>query len=246
VTEISFSKYAAKGAYHWRECFGPVHRLNAFTLGRYHMVLSALRAHKLARNARVLDVGCGDGALSGLLATHLQARVEGVDVVPLSIDLARAEFAKRKLEGRFQVVDGYVYPFPDASFSAVVCSDVIEHVQKPADMLAEMWRVLAPGGVLVVTTPVRYTELPLDPMHVQEWFPSEFERLCTDVLGVPVELQLSHPVALAEIYASPTAILGRVARLIVNLACKAGRNPFVRQTGLRAFAAQTAVATKVL
>ena len=69
---------------------------------------------------------------------QLNARIEGVDVTHGSIELARAEFAKRKLPGRFQLVDGYAYPFSDASFSAVVCSDVIEHVQKPADMLAEM------------------------------------------------------------------------------------------------------------
>ena len=106
-------------------------------------------ARKFAPHAQVLDVGCGDGALDGLLAMRLGARVDGIDVIPLSIELACTEFEKRSLTGRFLLIDGYAYPLADMSFPAVVYSDVIEHVQKPANMLAEMWRVLAPGGVPV-------------------------------------------------------------------------------------------------
>lgn len=246
MTEIAFDKYRIKGAYHWVECFGPVHRMNAFTLGRYQVVLDALRAARLGPSPAVLDVGCGDAALSGLLAMRLGARIEGVDVTPGSIELARAEFSKRDLTGHFQLIDGYAYPFPDAAFAAVVCSDVIEHVNQPAQMLAEMWRTLAPGGVLVVTTPVRYTELPLDPMHVQEWFPEQFKRFCEGAIGAAVELKLTHPVALAELFASPTPVLGRFSRLSMNLLAKLGYNPFLRSEGFRAPAAQAVIARKSL
>ena len=85
----------------------------------------------------------------------LGAAVEGVDTTPLSIDLAREQFRIRNLAGSFAMIDGYAYPYPDAAFHAVICSDVIEHVGQPNSMLQEMWRVLAPGGLLVVTTPVR-------------------------------------------------------------------------------------------
>ena len=244
MTEIAFDKYAVKGAYHWTECFGPLHRLNAYTLGRYEMVLAALAANNLGGDARILDVGCGDGALSGLVALRIKAQIDGVDVEPLSIELARREFAERGLFGRFSKIDGYEYPFDNGSFTAVICSDAIEHVQKPDAMLAEMWRVLAPGGTLVLTTPVRYTEMPLDRLHVREWFPEELRRFCSEILKVPVELKLSHPVALAEIYASRSPTVGRVGRLVINMMAKLGRNPFTRISTFRAYSTQTVIASK--
>jgi len=244
MSELSFDKYAVKGAYHWAECFGPLHRMNAYTLGRYEIVLSALASAQLSPTFRVLDVGCGDGALSGLIAMQTKAQIDGVDVEPLSIELARKEFSRRGLTGRFARIDGYAYPFDDGTFEAVICSDAIEHVQRPEDMLREMWRVLAPAGVLVLTTPIRYTEAPRDRMHVQEWFPGQFEQFCSDTLGVAVELRLSHPVALAEVFALPSPITGRIGRLIINAMTKIGHNPFTRASQFRAFSTQTVLAKK--
>ncbi len=244
MSEVLFDKYARKGAYHWTEATGPLHRLNAYTLGRYELVLSALGAGRLPAGGRVLDVGCGDGALTGMIASRLKADVEGIDVDELPIDLARREFEKRGLDGRFSVIDGYRYPYADGSFAAVVSSDVIEHVQKPDQLLIEMWRLTAPGGRLVVTTPIRYTEAPLDRMHVKEWFAEEFREFCQSVLGAPVELRQSHPVALTEVYASATPILGRFVRLFINAMTKLGRNPFLRDAGFRAFSTQMIVAVK--
>ncbi|AMN43471.1 class I SAM-dependent methyltransferase [Rhodoplanes sp. Z2-YC6860] len=243
MTEIAFDKYATKGGYHWVEYFGPLHRINAATRARYDGIVAALRANGIGKSSRVLDVGCGDAALTGLIATEFGAQVEGIDTTPLSIDLAKSEFAKRSLKGEFRLIDGYKYPYPADSFDAVVCSDVIEHVAMPDLMLREMWRVLKPSGVLVVTTPARYTEAPLDPMHVQEWFAGDFKKFCEAALGTRVDLRVSHPIAVAELYALPT-MLGRVVRLSVNLLAKLGTNAFSRPAGFRAFSAQMVVAVK--
>lgn len=244
TAEVAFDKYATKGAYHWAELFGPVHRRNAYTMARYGAVIDALKRGGITLGACVLDVGCGDAALTGLIAKKLGARVVGIDTVPLSIELAKAEFVRRNLCGEFALIDGYSYPFADASFHAVVCSDVIEHVVEPTALLEEIWRVLAPGGVAVLTTPVRYTEKPLDRMHVQEWFPADFAKLCEAKFGVPVEIRLSHPVAWAELYASPSPLLGRGVRLAVNIAAVMGRNVFAHMGSLRAPSTQTAIAVK--
>ncbi|MFN3288524.1 MAG: SAM-dependent methyltransferase [Sphingomonadaceae bacterium] len=101
MAEIFFDKYERKGAYHWTETTGSVHRLNAYTLGRYEQVLAALG--RIPPDAAILDVGCGDGALAGAIAARLGCVVEGVDVDELPITLARNEFEKRGLRGRFQV-----------------------------------------------------------------------------------------------------------------------------------------------
>lgn len=111
-------------------------------------------------------------------------------------------------------------------------------------MLSEMWRVLAGGGVMIVTTPVRYTELPLDRLHVREWFPREFRDFCSTALGVEVSVDLSHPIAWAELYASPTPVLGRLSRLYVNVLSKIGVELFLRKRGFRAFSLQIAIARK--
>jgi SAM-dependent methyltransferase len=233
--EVAFDKYALKGAYHWDELFGPVYRRNAYTMARYGTVLAALRGGKIRRGARVLDVGCGDAALTGLIAKKLGAHVTGIDTVPLSIELAKTEFARRRLAGKFLLIDGYAYPFLD---------DVIEHVMEPLALLNEIWRVLAPGGTAVLTTPVRYTEKPLDRMHVQEWFPGDFAKLCEGGFGAPVELRLSHPVAWSELYSSPAPVLGRSVRLAVNVAAVLGKNVFAHMGSLRAPSTQMAVAIK--
>jgi 2-polyprenyl-3-methyl-5-hydroxy-6-metoxy-1,4-benzoquinol methylase len=242
--EVAFDKYAVKGAYHWTELLGPLHRRNAYTMARYGAVLRALRDCGFEPGARVLDVGCGDAALAGLVAKRLGGKVAGIDTAPLSIELAKVEFTRRGLAGEFAVIDGYVYPFADGSFAAVISSDVIEHVREPARLLQEMWRVLAPGGTAVLTTPVRYTEAPLDRMHVAEWFPSEFVRLCESTFGVPVEIRLSHPLAWSEFYASPAPLLGRTVRILINLAAVLGCNVFASMGSMRVPSTQTVIAIK--
>jgi len=244
MSEVTFDKYEHRGAYHWTECFGPLRQINAYTLARYAQVLTALRESGIGPDNRVLDVGCGDGALTGMIAMKLKADVTGIDATALSINLAEQEFSKRGLQGEFKVIEGYTYPWPNQSFDAVVCADVIEHVQKPGDMLLEMWRVLAPGGVMVVTTPIRYTETPMDRLHVREWFPQAFKSFCSEVINAPVELRQSHPVALVELYDAPVRILNRISRFVINLLAKLDRNPFLFNGGLRIYTTQTVIAKK--
>jgi SAM-dependent methyltransferase len=105
-------------------------------------------------NARdALDVGCGAGHWGRLLHPHLHrdAKLVGVDREEAFLDLAR----KAAEPGRITYLSGEAeaLPFPDGSFDVVTCQLVLIHVREPRLALAEMRRVLRPGGVLLAAEP---------------------------------------------------------------------------------------------
>lgn len=101
--------------------------------------------------ARVLDDGCGIG-------TYV-ARLEPVvrQVVGLEYELERAREAKQGLARPLLVCGaGERLPFPDGVFDLVISNEVIEHVEDDAAAVAEMMRVLRPGGRAVIFCPNRW------------------------------------------------------------------------------------------
>ncbi len=243
---IHFNKYDRKGAYHWAEYFGGLRRMNAYTCARYDLVCQRIRDAHVPRGGRVLDFGCGDGALAGVLRSRLGLSVTGVDTSEKGLELARQMFADRGWEGEFRLIAGYDTGLDTAAFDVVVCSEVIEHVDDPVALLAEVRRVLAPGGRAIVTTPIRFSEAPVDPMHVQEWFVGDFVALCRGVFGEPAAVFKSHPVFWYEWVASRRRWPGRAGRLVANLLTRLGRNPFMESDGAwRCYTTQTLVLVKV-
>jgi ubiquinone/menaquinone biosynthesis C-methylase UbiE len=111
---------------------------------RERFLLGAVR-----RGDRALDLGCGAGAFTGVLAAA-GATPTGVDVAEAALRRARA--AHPELEFRLTPVDGPL-PFEDRVFDLVWASEVIEHIADTAAWLSEVRRVLAPGGRLLITTP---------------------------------------------------------------------------------------------
>jgi len=99
-----------------------------------------------ARDARVLDVGCGTGANLELLAQFGSAY--GVDIHPLALELSR-----RRGLVRLSRASALALPFADARFDVVTALDVLYH-RRVSDLevtLRELFRVCKPGGLLVVT-----------------------------------------------------------------------------------------------
>jgi ubiquinone biosynthesis O-methyltransferase len=103
---------------------------------------------------KVLDIGCQYGVFSFYLAQK-GAKVTGMDISRRWIDRCRREaedkYGDKELD--FLVGDAQQLPFEDKSFDIVVCSEVVEHVDHPGNVMSEINRVLVPGGVLVLSTP---------------------------------------------------------------------------------------------
>jgi SAM-dependent methyltransferase len=107
----------------------------------------------LRSGQHVLDVGCGVGAIAlDLAATAQPARVVGVDPDEAQIALARTSAVQRAIGNvRFEVGSAYEIPFPNCSFDVVYANAVVFYLREPALALAEMRRVLRPGGLAAVS-----------------------------------------------------------------------------------------------
>ena len=109
----------------------------------------ALAALSLARDDVLLDVGCGTGAAVREAAPNM-SRAVGFDLSPGMIAQARERAAGlENVEFHTGDVSGRL-PFGDGAFTALVCTTAFHHFPKPAETIAEMSRVLAPGGRLVI------------------------------------------------------------------------------------------------
>lgn len=224
---MTFRKYREKGAYHWDLAKRSPFSMNAQLRTRYDVTLDLLGRSGLSRSSDLVDIGCGDAALLHEAVSAIGCRSVGIDADSTGIELARTEFSRRGSPGSFILVEGSDYPFRDGTFSHAICADVIEHVSDPQDLLREIRRILRPGGSLVLSTPVRLTEKPLDDHHVNEWFTGEFIELCSEVFGAPEEVVLSHPVLSWELYRMNRRFLRPLLRTAMNTFYLIGLNPFL-------------------
>jgi 2-polyprenyl-6-hydroxyphenyl methylase / 3-demethylubiquinone-9 3-methyltransferase len=99
-----------------------------------------------------LDVGCGAGLLAEPLA-RMGAKVTGLDAAPENIGAARAHAAAMGLD--LEYVAGGIEDLPGRRFDLVTSMEVIEHVSNPAAFVAGLAEALAPGGLMILSTPNR-------------------------------------------------------------------------------------------
>lgn len=242
--DADFAKYAESGAYHWREIGGHWIHHHAFTAERYRRTLAA--AGPLA-GRKVLDYGCGDGALLGWIrrAVGDAGEAHGLDVNAEAVRLARHMLDRHGLPATLHQSPNAL---PDNFFDAVLCAEVIEHVLDVEGLLAGIHRCLKPGGRAVVTTPIRLTEEPEDPNHVREWFPNEFAELLADGPLRLVHHQQIIPLGAVEAYFWRPRLFLRVPlfRLVANLLSIYGKVNALSWLGVRPrlFMTQLAVLEK--
>lgn len=105
----------------------------------------------LSPTADILDAGCGTGGLIlAMRAGHPARRYHGIDFMPLACDLARNRCGPTVDIREASITE---LPFADESFDAVVSADVICQIEEPATAMAELFRVLRPGGRVLINVP---------------------------------------------------------------------------------------------
>jgi SAM-dependent methyltransferase len=111
--------------------------------------IGALVRHGLPAG-RGLDLGCGDGILTGIILRHAGERtLVGVDIDPLETEAAK----RFPFYERVHTCAADAIPEPDASFDFVLSNSVLEHIPNLEGTIAEIARLLRPGGRFVFTVP---------------------------------------------------------------------------------------------
>ena len=139
-----------------------------------------LLAREMVKGQRVLDIACGEGYGSDLLAS-VAAHVIGVDIVPSVIQHAHRRYRRPHLE--FVAGSCTAIPLAAQSVDVVVSFETLEHHDRHDEMMREVRRVLRPAGLLIISSPDRreYSDVPgyHNPFHVRELYRDEFEALLT-------------------------------------------------------------------
>lgn len=115
-------------------------------VGRRSLALRLLRQYVKPPRPDVLDLGCGTGVVLRELSNW--ADPTGLDMSEKALRYSQSRDIRRLVKG-----DGEKLPFRDGSFDAVIGLDIYEHIQHDEDAFAETFRVLRPGGVVVLSVP---------------------------------------------------------------------------------------------
>lgn len=135
-------------------------------------------ACKFVEGKRVLDIACGEGYGSNLLAKYAH-QIIGVDIAEEAVQHARHHYQQKNME--FRVGSATDIPLADGSVDVVVSFETIEHHTQHEEMMREIKRVLTPGGLLIISSPnkLHYTieRGYSNPFHPKELFTEEFDAL---------------------------------------------------------------------
>jgi SAM-dependent methyltransferase len=117
-------------------------------VNKRRIVLPLLKSYSRQAGGPLLEIGCGGGFLSSMLAE------QGWQVIASDVCAEAAGYARHRGLSRVLLFDaGRRWPFESNSFRAICMLDVLEHLQHDGVALGELKRVLSPGGVAVVTVP---------------------------------------------------------------------------------------------
>jgi ubiquinone/menaquinone biosynthesis C-methylase UbiE len=104
----------------------------------------------------VLDIGCGNGDY-GIELAKAGASVIALDLSRERMDIVKKKAAEQPIQLELVLADAQKAPFKNSAFDLILCRNVIEHVNSPEKLTAEMARILKPGGAIQLTAPNRFS-----------------------------------------------------------------------------------------
>ena len=152
------ARYAALAETWWNRTgpFWPLHRLNELRVGYVRDTVCKIwqrdpaTAQPLAE-LRTLDIGCGGGILSEVMAT-LGAEVHGIDVVDRSIAIARHHADQTGLSIRYQTITAEALAQQGLQYDVVFNMEVVEHVADLPGFVRACAQLVRPGGIMFIAT----------------------------------------------------------------------------------------------
>lgn len=171
--------------------------------GLHSHIAEKISALKIAKNASVLDLGCGTGAFLARLGELGYTSLNGMDIALPEKNLDGINFKEFDLDARDM-------PYSDASLDLIVSVEVFEHIENMGFLVKEIARILTPRGFLIITTPnvnsiearLRYLFLGKlkqfdeigDPTHIYPVFMHSFTKILNrhalevvDLWGYPLD-----------------------------------------------------------
>jgi 2-polyprenyl-6-hydroxyphenyl methylase/3-demethylubiquinone-9 3-methyltransferase len=150
VSDAEVARFGALAA-RWWDPAGPMRPLHAMNPARVGWIDARIRAESFGAEARVLDVGCGAGLLTEALGRRGH-EVLGIDASEDAVAAARAHAEGSGLSIDYRVGLAEDLVAEAAVFPVVTALEVIEHVPDPAQFIRVLSQLLAPGGLLFVST----------------------------------------------------------------------------------------------
>lgn len=145
---------------------------------------------------RLLDLGSGMGGLSVALLRACSPEgmsLQCMDYNPDYCRIARLRAARYGFDLNIIVAAGEALPYPARRFDCIICMDVLEHVTDPYRVLSEMFRVLAPGGVVLTSVPNRHAfRDPHYHLPLINWLPRPAAEIIISRAGRSKEESLLH------------------------------------------------------
>lgn len=133
---------------------------------------------KFIKNKIVIDIACGSGYGSDILANSGPKKVIGIDNNKENINYASKMFPNKKIT--YIRSDAHKLPLESSSADIIVSFETIEHLEKPKRFIKEIQRLLKPKGLLILSTPNRETSYEDNPFHLKEYTLEELEFLLSE------------------------------------------------------------------